>query len=935
MPSLRASRSSRSSPFVTATNTPDTPTVEPKREIQTTLDGFWQEPAPRTPIPSFEESGHIRQGVLQTMAPLGALPPQAAMKIKFRVNTPLPQDTRTEETKALLPAIDLMELDSKTPAGSPRPAEPPLKVEASKTAFPPLESTIPQLQNKSVPQEDEHTSNGVVATPRPAKSPTKMVTPKQAHSRRTSTSRSTPQSGNRSAYSVRTLSHQSRMPLDAVVDAAVERSRSMGQPILGLAIKRLYQESQHDPALSVVLTAILHQDASKEQHEEFTLQIKKVKKQLKVEEANVRRLEKEKTMGTSAHGPPKSTIAPRYSGPSTIGSPGSRTPPHPPPPLLNFYPFPASISTFRPSQSSHHHSSIRSTTPPYPPSHPTPSSTNGAGAVEDTMVKTRSGRDLDIPPAATASNADTITTPAPVAAHDAIPAPIAAPGTDTASITTPDAAPASDIAPGVDSTSTAAPDAALTAATTPDAVPTSTTTPNNGLASTADSATGSTSTSSAIAPLVMDDSSTTRTAGTRKARATSHASRSAPVTGSESSFTSNITANDPPATNGDLTGRSSQPVAAPSPPVASIEVAEDAPAPGGDPVPRRRTRNAKAIRTAAGASSPKLNKSASQPAQSSPRRSRRKSTAPGSVPPKATRQASENSSEPDVGPVIPEDELEPVTVMGDDGSTIKTTVGALIRGENKRQSGNAPETADSGILTASANPTPVGTSPVASTLSPVDTPVESDEVQQRNRSGSGGSLSSLGLSDVDEALIDEGPPSQPDSPPRTTKGRGGNTRLTVTHKGKQKKTGKRPAADAELSDEPDPEVTRKRQKRLTELQARNEENKSTFAAASHRGESAFRFDPDYAASDIQIRAGSRVTHTTPKVTVQVSSERTTSAPVFSSRRTRGGGGGDSSKQPQIDPLTANAPDLGPGPSTPRSQPGEQGTKKRKARTKTS
>jgi hypothetical protein len=799
------------------------------------------------------------------MAPLGALPPQAALKIKFKVNQEQVPAEKGELREPLLPAIEMESKtpDSKTPEGSPRPAEPAYKVEASKTAFPTLDSVAPQLQTSSAAQEDERTPNGMGGTPRAVKSPTKMSTPKQAHSRRTSTSRSTPHSINRqAAHTIRTPSQSTLMPVDAVVEAAVERSRSLGQPFLGLALKRLYQESQHDPTLSVVLTAILHQKASPEQHEQFALQIKKVKKQLKVEEASARRLQK--ALGTSPHGSSKSTIGPRHSAPSTIESPGSRTPPHPPPPL-SFYPFPASVSTFRPAQPFLSQLHQRSTTPPFPPSQPLSYFPNGAGAIDDKMVSTRSGRDTDAAPVpAPASNN------APIATNS-IPAPVTLSQPTVSSATIASAGP--------------------------------------------------------------------RTPGSRKASVGARASRTTPPAESGSILQPTVTESDAPVTN----GRSPDPVAPASPPIASIEVADDAPAPTPEPVQTRKTRNAKNSKPNAVAPSSKLTSTTEQPVQSSPRRSRRKSTAPL----KATRRMSETPSEHIVVPVTSEDEREQVTLIADDGSPISTTVGAVIRGDHRRRRSTQLEdtqATDSENIDVTAGPTPAGTSPLGSTPPPVDTPIladdaptASDEALQRTRAGSAASLSSL--SDIDEVLIDEGPPSQPDSPPRAMRGRGKNTRLTLTNKSKPKKhpsssgigfkasraNGKRPATEAP---EPSEEVVRKRQRVLEDLQAENTRNKAGFQAAYTRAVSTDRFAPEYE----HIRSESRDPSVTPKLPAQVSSIRTTLAAVAPSRRTRG----ESSRQPQIDALSANAPDFSAGPSTPRSELGEPAKKKRKgARTKTS
>jgi hypothetical protein len=664
------------------------------------------------------------------------------------------------------------------------------------------------------------------------------------------------------------------MPLDAIVEAAVERSRSSGQPLLGLAVRRLYQESQFDPALSIVMTAILSQSASPEQRAAFAVYIKKVKKQLKIEDASARRLQK--SLGTSSTlGSSNSTIETDYSVPPTIGSPGSRTPPHPPP-SLNFYPFPASVSTFRPPQSSptstttHQsslQSSLRSTTPPYPPlQHPSSHLTNGvdAGAVEDEMVSTR--RQVAL--------------------------------AETAAGSTP-----------------AAPIPATTAPTQP-------------------------TDSSAIVTLAA-----TRAAGSRKMRAHSSTSRTPHPASSGETHSAQDTATNSPATD----GHSPRITAPTTPPATSIEVIDDTAEPTTEPSPRRKTRHAKAQKiaqldaesAATPLSSPKLiSSSAHLPAKPSPRRSRRKSAVPATAPAaKASRTLSAPPAEFVAGTLTSEDETETLALKAPEGSGRATTTGGLIRGEHQQPSSSlAEEAVDSEGLTPAENPTSLGSTPLSSTSPPADTSQPTGaSIPPHTRSGSVSSLS-----DIDENLIDEGPP--PDSPPRAAKGRGSNTRLTITQKGKQKKPfdngigskqprgGKRAAAEADIVDE---ETANKRQKKLEEFQTSLSKRKATYDSAVIVEESAFRFDPDYEHNGVRNRTdesrnSSVAPATEPLPAPTLSTTRATLDPVGPSRRTRG------PRQQHVDPISANAPNFSAGPSTPRSDRGEPATKKRKgARTKTS
>src|ERR1700761_8014012 len=138
MPSLRPNRktSRTSSPFVRTANPSPAPGPEPKKErTQTSLDA-WVEPHPRTPVPSFEDHGFERGGVVSYMAPLGALPPT---KLKIKVKG----DPRQEKSESL-PSI---EVASQTPEGTP-PVEVELQAQTPKPAEPEPQSAIVSLRNR-------------------------------------------------------------------------------------------------------------------------------------------------------------------------------------------------------------------------------------------------------------------------------------------------------------------------------------------------------------------------------------------------------------------------------------------------------------------------------------------------------------------------------------------------------------------------------------------------------------------------------------------------------------------------------------------------------------------------------------------------------------------------------------------------------------------
>lgn len=75
--------------------------------------------------------------------------------------------------------------------------------------------------------------------------------------------------------------------LKQVVDAAVQRSIDLGNPVIGLAIKKLYEESLHDRTLAELLDGVLSQPTS-QQTVDFQAFIKVARKQIKAETGSAR-----------------------------------------------------------------------------------------------------------------------------------------------------------------------------------------------------------------------------------------------------------------------------------------------------------------------------------------------------------------------------------------------------------------------------------------------------------------------------------------------------------------------------------------------------------------------------------------------------------------------------------------------------------------------
>lgn len=210
----------------------------------------WEEPPLRAPAPSYHDhKGLEKQGVLEHMAPLGSLPNQ---KVKLRLKA---QDASRRNA----PVRNGEASTSKEDSDVPDPAAPsmarrsePRKLDdrASKSAL-----------SREKDDDQDYVPKGLTKTTPVKANPSQPLIP------------GTPSS--------RTVAGQAR--LREVVESAVERSNELGNPILGLAVKRLFDQSLHDRMLADLLDAVLSQKPTARQAAEFQGYIKIAKKQIKAE----------------------------------------------------------------------------------------------------------------------------------------------------------------------------------------------------------------------------------------------------------------------------------------------------------------------------------------------------------------------------------------------------------------------------------------------------------------------------------------------------------------------------------------------------------------------------------------------------------------------------------------------------------------------------
>lgn len=263
MPAIRPTRKSSrtSSPFVRTSNASPAPGFEIKKEkAQTSLDG-WVEPPTKNPTPSFEDHGFARHGVLENMAPLG-IPPSAKLKAKLRGAGDTHRRSMLSKNGALSAGEDALSTPEMTPMAELERAE-SQKPEEEQEVEPPL-----VIQDED--EDDEYIPNGARSASRSTKAAVRngaaTITPV-----RDTVPQSTP--GSRTSAA--------RQAIQRAVTDAVKKAQDDDRPIVGEALKQLYEDSRHIENLTELLDAVIHRRETSEQHAEFRAYIKRNKKQAK------------------------------------------------------------------------------------------------------------------------------------------------------------------------------------------------------------------------------------------------------------------------------------------------------------------------------------------------------------------------------------------------------------------------------------------------------------------------------------------------------------------------------------------------------------------------------------------------------------------------------------------------------------------------------
>ncbi|KAI9879463.1 MAG: hypothetical protein M1830_008510 [Pleopsidium flavum] len=229
------------------------PNEQAKKERKTFMDS-WVEPPLRNPAPSFEDyKGLERHGVLEHMAPLGSLPTQ---KVKLRVKGEAPKRLmQVKNGDAAAAAKEGVRTPEALPTVTTRRSE-SRKAEDRPPKIP------PSRENE---EDDDYTPKG--STKAPGRAASVKVTPTQNSLHGTPNSR-TP---------------AGRARLETVVNSAVARSYEIGNPVLGLAVKKLFDESLGNRTLADLLDAVLSQRPTARQAADFQAYIKVARKQIKAQ----------------------------------------------------------------------------------------------------------------------------------------------------------------------------------------------------------------------------------------------------------------------------------------------------------------------------------------------------------------------------------------------------------------------------------------------------------------------------------------------------------------------------------------------------------------------------------------------------------------------------------------------------------------------------
>jgi hypothetical protein len=284
MPALRHKRKS-------GTGTPlDTPADSPpffsdprKEKVQSSLD-TWVEPALQNPTPSFEEHGFPRHGVLETMAPLG-VPPNSKAKQKARGDGNMRRSVFGARKSSALVGDE----EGTTPEMTPAPELTREDSERREEEDDDIQPVLPVLDED---EDDDYmpikkkvkTSNGAKTPVRgksvaQSKTPVRSKTPLKNGTTPTAAAPLAPVVSHNVGWAALDLETQQRIRI--AVNDAIARSNKNENRNVGIALRKLLDDSRENQNLAKSLDGVIHQKESAEDWSLFRQFIKTAKKQVK------------------------------------------------------------------------------------------------------------------------------------------------------------------------------------------------------------------------------------------------------------------------------------------------------------------------------------------------------------------------------------------------------------------------------------------------------------------------------------------------------------------------------------------------------------------------------------------------------------------------------------------------------------------------------
>lgn len=265
----------------------------------------WLEPSPQSRT-SFEEAGLLRYGVFESMAPLGQLPRTQGVKklILKQSGSNANGSAKSAKTKEVAPEQKTLAAPAKVAQAEEQPQPPQQRQQPQEpqpppspalrepSPLPPSSPTVARQPRKSLPTKPPEPEDGDDEDYNPSRSmrrrnPPRVSLPKRGrpsqNERRSSVAGSlfspvkrdeSPTARPPTAYS----ESRGREFVDRIVNEAVEEAVRCCRYPTGYALRKFYDENQDEPGFVANVEKIFNQTADAGTMEEFSRQIKRMKR---------------------------------------------------------------------------------------------------------------------------------------------------------------------------------------------------------------------------------------------------------------------------------------------------------------------------------------------------------------------------------------------------------------------------------------------------------------------------------------------------------------------------------------------------------------------------------------------------------------------------------------------------------------------------------